>query len=359
VPRETDPPIMDAHLTVGRRGLGLLLVLGTLASLMIAAGIVTRVGALGGVGSLTALVYVLGLSFVLAREVAADRPRLDGVWREATDGTPPAPLGGIDATFLVRLLGVIVLIAFAAALAVVVLGNGWWLLALSVVPAVGVLLACRAQLAPRVWVAGGAVAAAMLAIEAVFRENVLGGLVLGSVIAPQVMAGLVLLESSRLARVWSLEGRPLAAGRAFALGCLLAVPPALMNVSGMTAEMAGAAEASFRSAWMVLYALQPALLEEAWARLFLLPLLFVTFRSASGSTTGRAVFAALLASVVVHGLAHAPQSIASVTNALFTALVYGVPLALLFLRRGLESAIGYHFFIDFVRFGYVILVLRG
>ena len=61
----------------------------------------------------------------------------------------------------------------------------------------------------------------------------------------------------------------------------------------------------------------------------------------------------------VHGLAHAPQSIATVSNALFAAIVFGVPLALLFLRRGLESAIGYHFFIDFVRFGYAIMVLHG
>ena len=339
--------------------MGLLLVLGALASLLIAVGIATRVGALAGIGSLLALAYVLVLSFVLAREVAADRPRLDAAWREATGGAPPAARRGIGASFPVRILVVIVLVAFATALAVAVLGDGWWLLAFSVVPAVGVLFARRTELAPRVWIAGAAVAAAMLAVEALFRENVLGGLVLGAVIAPQVMAGIVLLESSRLARVWLLEGRLLAAGRAFALGCLLAVPPALMNVSGMTAEMASAAEASFQGAWMALYAIQPALLEESWARLFLLPLLFVAFRSASGSTTGRALLAALLVSVAVHGLAHAPQSIASVTNALFTALVFGVPLALLFLRRGLESAIGYHFFIDLVRFGYVILVLRG
>ena len=339
--------------------MGLLLVLGALASLLIAVGIATRVGALAGIGSLLALAYVLVLSFVLAREVAADRPRLDAAWREATGGAPPAARRGIGASFPVRILVVIVLVAFATALAVAVLGDGWWLLAFSVVPAVGVLFARRTELAPRVWIAGAAVAAAMLAVEALFRENVLGGLVLGAVIAPQVMAGIVLLESSRLARVWLLEGRLLAAGRAFALGCLLAVPPALMNVSDMTAEMASAAEASFQGAWMALYAIQPALLEESWARLFLLPLLFVAFRSASGSTTGRALLAALLVSVAVHGLAHAPQSIASVTNALFTALVFGVPLALLFLRRGLESAIGYHFFIDLVRFGYVILVLRG
>ncbi len=61
----------------------------------------------------------------------------------------------------------------------------------------------------------------------------------------------------------------------------------------------------------------------------------------------------------VHGLAHAAQSIATVSNALFAAIVFGVPLALLLLRRGLESAIGYHVFIDVARFGDAILVLHG
>lgn len=350
---------MIGRMTGGRRSTSLLLALGTLASLLIAAGITTRADALNGIGSLAALAYVFTLSLVLSREVIKDRPRLDAAWRGVTNGAEPTPRRGLGASFPVRILAVLVLVAFAAALAVVGLRDGWWLLAFSVVPAAGVLFVWRTRLTTRTWLAGSAIAAAMLAVEVVFRDNLLGGLVLGAVIAPQVMAGIALLDSSRLARVWLLEGRPLAAGRAFARGCLLAVPPALMNVSGMTAEMASAAEASFQSAWMALYALQPALLEEAWARLFLLPLLYVAFRSASGSTTGRALLAALLLSVAVHGLAHAPQSIASVTNALFTTLVFGVPLALLFLRRGLESAIGYHFFIDLVRFGYVILVLRG
>ena len=346
-------------MTSGRRSLRLLLALGAPASLAIAAGMATRVGDLAGIGSLVALAYVLVLSIVLAREAAADRPRLDAAWRETTAGAPPAPHRGIGAVLAVRVLGVAALVALATAVAVAVLGNGWWLLAFSVLPAVGVLVPRRTQLSPRVWLAGSAAAAAMLAIEALFRANVVGGLVLGAVIAPQVMAGTLLLESSRLARVWLLEGRLRSAGRAFALGCLLALPPALMNVSGMTAEMASQAEASFQSLWMAFYALQPALLEEAWARLFLLPLLYLVFRSASGATTGRALLFALLISVAAHGLAHAPQSIATVTNALFSALVYGLPLALLFLRRGLESAIGYHFFIDFVRFTYVIVVLHG
>ncbi len=350
---------MIGRLTGGRRSARLLLALGALSSLLIAAGIATRVDALSGIGSLAALAYVLVLSLLLAREVIEDRSRLDAAWREVANGAEPTLRRGLGASFPVRVLAVVVLVAITATLAVVVLRDGWWLLAFSVVPAVALLFAWRTRLTTRAWIAGSVVAAAMLAVETVFRDNLLGGLVLGAVIAPQVMAGVVLLDASRLARVWLLEGRPWAAGRAFALGCLLAVPPTLMNVSGMRAELASAGEASFQSAWMALYALQPALLEESWARLFLLPLLYVAFRSTTGSTTGRALLAALLLSVAVHGLAHAPQSIASVTNALFTALVFGVPLALLFLRRGLESAIGYHFFIDLVRFGYVILVLRS
>ena len=35
--------------------------------------------------------------------------------------------------------------------------------------------------------------------------------------------------------------------------------------------------------------------------------------------------------------------------------MYGIPLALLYVKRDLEQAIAYHFFIDFVRFmAYVV-----
>jgi hypothetical protein len=135
-------------------------------------------------------------------------------------------------------------------------------------------------------------------------------------LAPQAMAGVLLVRRCRLPRVWSLEGRYGGALTAFALGCLLAVPPALMNVSGITVAMASDVESSFRSVWAAFYALSPALLEEAWVRLFLLPLLFVAFRSAPGSSTGRSLFLAVLPAVAVHGLAHAPHSITSVTTAL-------------------------------------------
>ena len=343
-----------------RRGWSrLTLVLGVLASLLLALGIATTGGGIGGIGSLMALAYVIVLSIGLGREAAADVPRLDARWRELVGDAPEVHHDRRIASFGLRLVAVIAILVLATGLAVVVLRNGWWLIALSLVPAVAVLISRRTQLTARVWAAGVVAVTAMLLIESLARGNIVSGLALALVLAPQVMAGVVLVKASRVARVWLLEGRPLFAARAFALGCLLAVPPALMNVAGMTRAMASEAEATFTSVWMAFYALQPAVLEEGWARLFLLPLLYVTLRSAPGATGGRALVSAVVLSVVIHGLAHAPQSIASVTSAVFTALVYGIPLALLFLRRGLECALGYHFFIDFVRFGYVVLMWAG
>lgn len=334
-------------------------VLGVLSSLLLAAGVATTSGGIGGIGSLAGLAYVVVLAIGLAREAAADVPRLDARWREHVVDTPEVHRGSYLASFGLRLVVMIAIVGLASGLAVVVLRDGWWLMAFSLIPAVAVLITRRTQLTAGVWTAGGVAVTAMLLIEGIARGSVGSALVLAAVLAPQVMAGIVLVRASRVARVWSLESRPLLAVRAFGLGCVLAVPPALMNVVGMTRAMAGEAEATFTSVWMAFYALQPALLEEGWARLFLLPLLYVTFRSAPGATAGRALVAALVLSVAIHGLAHAPQSISSVTSAVFTALVYGIPLALLFLRRGLECAIGYHFFIDFVRFGYVVLMWSG
>ncbi len=139
-------------MTAGRRSTSLLIALGPLASLLIVAGIPTRVDALSGIGSLAALAFVLVLSLVLAREVSADRP----VWMPpgARPRTKPSQrTGGSGASLPVRIIAVVVLVAFAAVQAVVLLRDGWWLLAFSVVPAVGLLFAWRTRLTPRAWIA--------------------------------------------------------------------------------------------------------------------------------------------------------------------------------------------------------------
>jgi hypothetical protein len=56
---------------------------------------------------------------------------------------------------------------------------------------------------------------------------------------------------------------------------------------------------------------------------------------------------------MVHAQAHSStQALLGPAFAMNTlnALLYGVPLGLLFVKRDLEHAIGYHFAVDFVRF---------
>jgi len=64
---------------------------------------------------------------------------------------------------------------------------------------------------------------------------------------------------------------------------------------------------------------------------------------------------------ITHGLAHLSNSeifSAEGVIMLLIGLIYGVPMALLFIKRDLEHAIGYHFFIDFVRYLAALFWLR-
>ena len=59
---------------------------------------------------------------------------------------------------------------------------------------------------------------------------------------------------------------------------------------------------------------------------------------------------ALLIAAFVHGMAHYPGSITSPLEGIYITLMYGLPLGLLYVKRDLEQAIAYHFFVDVVRF---------
>ncbi len=63
--------------------------------------------------------------------------------------------------------------------------------------------------------------------------------------------------------------------------------------------------------------------------------------------------AALLIAALVHALVHLPAEMVFSPAALslgLSALLFGVPMGLIFIRFGFEYAVGYHFFVDFVRF---------
>lgn len=163
------------------------------------------------------------------------------------------------------------------------------------------------------------------------------------------IGGGLLLDHTSLARVHVLEGQYGLGLVSFLWACVLAVPPALLNILGD----ANASDMWIDRWWEPLYALVPGIAEETLARLFLTSLCYALLRPATNDRPRRAIIVAVLIGALTHSLAHLPTlkilSLAGVTMSL-AGLMYGIPMALLFIKRDMEHAVGYHFFIDFVRF---------
>jgi len=143
--------------------------------------------------------------------------------------------------------------------------------------------------------------------------------------------------------------------RSLLMGCLLAVPPALANLDlGPVIS-----DPWVDRWWKPLVAFSPGLAEETWARLFLTTLCYALLRPVTNQRPTRAVTAAVLIAALTHAAAHVPTygllSPNGITFLVFGGLLYGVPMGLLFVKRDFEHAAGYHFFIDFVRFGAALL----
>jgi hypothetical protein len=128
--------------------------------------------------------------------------------------------------------------------------------------------------------------------------------------------------------------------RDFGFGFLLAAPWALGNIANGPFE-----EDSFRAGWQVFAALHPGVAEEAWARVFIIPLLYWLFRRFARART--AIVAAALVGTYWFAFLHAPLNPVVV---LLLGSIQVLPMTLLWLRRGLETAIGFHVCVDIVRF---------
>ncbi len=169
-------------------------------------------------------------------------------------------------------------------------------------------------------------------------------------IAILFVGGTMLAKATAVAQVHCADGNWGNAVVGFLGGCLLALPAALLNVS----YGAHSADAWVDQAWEPLYALVPGIAEETWARLCMLTLVCALLQSTSTEQRNRAVFAAILIAAFVHALAHLPAAMVFSPAALqmgVAALLFGVPMGLIYVRLGFEWAVGYHFFVDFVRFG--------
>lgn len=162
-------------------------------------------------------------------------------------------------------------------------------------------------------------------------------------------AGNLLLTQTGLTQVWMLQGRKRQALKSFVWAGILSVPLILLNLFSSASPDEGAIE----HWWQPFYAFAPALAEEIWARLFLVTLVYAWLQPVSGDHSGRAMGYAVLLPALLHGLAHYPES--SMFSAILSGLLVGIPLGMLYVKRDLESAIGYHFFPVFIRWASIFL----
>lgn len=173
-----------------------------------------------------------------------------------------------------------------------------------------------------------------------------------------LLAGWSLLRSTGLweaglGRSLFLDEGAKPAARGFALGLLIAMPWAL----GLVVLGAAEGESWVQRWWQPLLAIQPAIAEEAWGRVLLVPLLFVIFRRLA---RGRAALAAAVV-ILAYWFAylHTAGGIGAMTSTLMIGTLYAIPTSYLWLRGGLEMAIGFHFWLDFVKFAAAYLLNRG
>jgi len=275
------------------------------------------------------------------------------LWRDkpnASDVPASAPIIGFFPRFGPMLGFVTLLTAGITALTCFLLRDGWLMLLLSIPLSMLLIVILRKQVHRKHIIASVTIIIVLGIVEQLLGEEQSSGLVMPIGASFMFLAGALLLEHTKLTHIRLLDGDYLLAGKSFLWGCALAVPPALLNL--LTTQLAPPSEFDrlFDRWWEPFYALQPGIIEEIWARLLLVTLLYALLRPASGGDPQRALLGAMAIAAFIHGAAHFPSSITNPWEGLFIALMYGIPLVLLYFKRDLEHAIAYHFFIDFIRF---------
>src|SRR5574341_605353 len=144
------------------------------------------------------------------------------------------------------------------------------------------------------------------------------------------------------------EGVPSAA-RGFVQGILIAMPWALAAVVMGTSERAKATWV--QSWWQPFIAIRPGIAEEAWGRILPVPLLFQLLRRFTSTrvafTTALVIIGYWFAYLHTYG-----DPITVIVSTLITGPLFVLPLSFLCFYRDLETAIGFHFWADFLKYGF-------
>jgi hypothetical protein len=178
------------------------------------------------------------------------------------------------------------------------------------------------------------------------------------IVFPGLLAGWELLRRSGLWQAGVGRSRLLEQGIAPALqsvlsGMALAMPWAL----GMVLIGGADSQKWVHSWWQPLIAINPAIGEEVWGRILPVPLMFLLLRQVSRPRT--AYLVAMLVMNYWFAYLHTPGGLGEVFSTFMTGTVFILPVSILCLQRDLETAIGFHFWIDFVKFLAALLISKG
>jgi hypothetical protein len=150
-----------------------------------------------------------------------------------------------------------------------------------------------------------------------------------------------------------LSEGPASAARGFLQGMVLALPWALSLVVMGGSE----SETWVRHWWQPLLAINPGIAEEAWGRILLVPLLYSILRRASRPR--KAFTAALVIAGYWFAYLHTSGGMEDLFSTILIGTLYVLPISTICLRRDLETAIGFHFWLDFAKFAVAYLMNAG
>jgi hypothetical protein len=138
--------------------------------------------------------------------------------------------------------------------------------------------------------------------------------------------------------------------RGFLQGMLIGLPWALSLV-----VMGGSvSETWVRHWWQPLLAINPGIAEEAWGRILPVPLLFLLLRRVSHPR--KAFITALVIVGYWFAYLHTSGGVDELFSTIMIGTLYVLPVSYICLHRDLETAIGFHFWLDFIKFAAAYLL---
>ena len=220
------------------------------------------------------------------------------------------------------------------------------LILLLIIATVWILLAWRRKIRLSAIVQGLAVAliayfAGLLFVNEGFAGKRLLYLLAG-LSFPMYVAGGLLFQRTRLGGIKLVEGKYWETIKSLFWGGLLFVPLGLINAAGGSP---GSSIDWVNEWWMPLWLPWfSGIAEEVWFRLFLIGLCYFFLRPALRTRPTLAVVITVLFSGITFGLGHAQ----TLESFFVTGLLYGVPMAVIFVKHDWEHAVGAHYMVNMI-----------